>query len=510
MPKQTVWLKFNKRVDRRSPRNEGDPDSPIRCENLIRRDNLLETVTGTSKAANTVLDSEPTWMSKYYSIESGVESDKLFTYTKGGKLWLLNERDDVIVQVSSNKVFNTSAYPRSASFKTANQTKLYMVDGKNLWSYDGNAGNDWELISITDTDGNTVNPVDVIEHRDRLWLLSDTTVFVSANLNPETFDSSTDSVNIIVGSGKGRNIGFGKIENNLYIFNTEGIFVVTGDVISALAPTFEVELVDPHKCIARGSIQTVEGAIVYLGEDLELWSWDGVQPKMLSYSEHLALDINPYKQQLEKCSSIYDPVNKMYKISVVATSKSLPNLEFWWDAYEDKIYFIKGRKVTCYARSDATEDLQTLYLGCSDNYIRYEDKSATFDGTPIPVSFRSRNITLVKGTNVRICNFYPQVGVYGDVDLNIRHHLDSRLSDDSSDGTNFNQNLRGEVKTLGSIRIPRQTEFTGRAQPIIDYARGETISFEIVNSTQDLRIKLIAMGVEYIRKSKKKGRIIGQ
>ena len=115
---------------------------------------------------------------------------------------------------------------------------------------------------------------------------------------------------------------------------------------------------------------------------------------------------------LKQCVSTYSDQDKYYKLSVVEIDKIAPNLEYWWDAYEDRIDFIKGRGVTAYAKGDPNIDLQTLYIA-SDKYIMYENAGFNFNESPIPVQWRTRNIVFSKGRNVRIVNFYPQVQATG-------------------------------------------------------------------------------------------------
>ena len=503
----TKYLTFTGRVDRWNSTDSGNASDVFRRENLLSRGGVLNTVKGLEKVISSVLTSIPRWTGRYYTIETGLISPKTFVYTEDGKLSVLNERDKTHRIIKEG--LNTNAYPRHAFFKTSNQTKMYLVDGRDLWKHDGNNDNRWEKVPLTDTNQDTINPIFIIEHRDRLWLLSETDIYVSKNLDPEVFDDATDSLNLIVGSGRSKNRGFGLIEDNLYIFTTEGIFAVIGDLISAVASTFDIRLVDNKKCISSGSIAQVNKAINFLADDREIWSWDGQQVKLLSHLERTALDINDKPDMLAKIVSTYN--DGYYKLSVVEKGKVENNLEFWWDAFENKIDFIKGRNVTCYASADPSEEEPFDIVGRTDKFIDYENRGRHFDGTPIPIQFRSKDIPIHNlGVNARIVNFYPKLKPHGNMNLVIRYHLDSRLSfpvDGTS--TTWSQNLRGETRTLGSIEITRQSQFTGRNQPLADYARGETIAFEIVDSQLNMEIHLKSIGVEYIPKKAKKAVTIG-
>src|SRR3990167_3488063 len=256
------YQKFNSTINRRDQQNEGDMSEPVSRENWLCRDGKLQVPKGTERAITTVLSGKPRWMGRYYTVETGISSPKSFIYTEDGVLWVMNSLAQTATSILSN--LNTNAYPVHQLFKTQNQTKLFLVDGENLFRYDGNNDNNFELLNITDTNGATLDPIDVIEHKDRLCMISETNLYISKNLEPENFADATDSLVIIVGSGRGRNLALGKLEDRLFILTTEGIFVLEGDVISALAQTFEVRLVDERKIIAGRSVANVEKALVFL------------------------------------------------------------------------------------------------------------------------------------------------------------------------------------------------------------------------------------------------------
>lgn len=227
MPDFTV--KFNAKIDRRSPRDEGDINSPLLRENWLSRDGKLSKPPG-NEAVITDLPDVPRWMGRYHTIEAGQTSPKTFVYTQDGAISLLD--DQLGTSTVVKQLLNQNARPRSWLFKTDQQTKMFLVDGVTLFQYDGNNNNTFDTVALLDSTGASVKPIDLIEHKDRLFVISKTSLFVSKNLDPEVFDDATDSIQIIVGSGKGENLALGKIEDKLYILNTEGIFILDGDVIS--------------------------------------------------------------------------------------------------------------------------------------------------------------------------------------------------------------------------------------------------------------------------------------
>ena len=224
------FVKCTGDIDRRFPRDEGKPEDVYYRHNLLARDGVLRSPSGTELLASIPTGAIPTWFERYTSIETGVVSPKSFCYSQDGVIWRVDIVAGTLSQAKSG--LNENAYPRSWQYKYGTQTFLFLVDGENLWKYDGNDSNIWEDVGLVDADDNPIYPIDVIEHKDRLCLLTKNVLKISANLEPTTFDSAVDSIEIVLGSGKGENIAFGKIDDNLFILNTEGIFVLIGDTIS--------------------------------------------------------------------------------------------------------------------------------------------------------------------------------------------------------------------------------------------------------------------------------------
>jgi len=501
-----AFFKFTGTIDRRSPPNEGDMTEPLLRENWLCRNGILKKPDGTERAITTILSDIPRWMGRYYTIETGVAAPKTFAYTKDGIIWIIDDQAQTAVAVKT--LLNTNAYPRHQLFKTANQTRLYLVDGNDLYRYDGNSENNFIKVGLTDNAGKSIVPIDVIEHRDRLWLLSKTNLYASKNLDPENFSNANDSLNIIVGSGRGHNLAFARLGYRLYIFNTEGIFVVEGDVISALASTFEVRIVDERKIIAARSVTKVEKAILFVADNYELWSFDGSSAQMLTYKFILRDFINPIKELLDKAVATY--FNNYYMLSFVEKGQTEPNMEIWWDSLENKIDIVRGRNISCYLDIDPAEENDYLQSGRSDiGMIMNCDRGYNFDGTAITVKLRTRDIPIAKGVNVRLLAFYPEITPTGNRNIVINYLLDGRLSNSSGADAFWTQNLRGEVNTLGTISIGNQNQFTDRVRPKINYARGESIAFRIEDTTVDLRADFRGIGIDFIKKHERKGKLVG-
>lgn len=501
-----IFLKFTGEIDRRSPANEGEVSNPIVRENFLARDGVLRKPRGTEEAVATILDDKPRWISQYYTNETGVTTPKTFAYTKDGKLWSLDLVLETATVIKEN--LNPNAYPNSWMFKSGEQVFLYLVDGKNLWKYDGN--NDLLFVTVTleDNEGKSVLPIDIREHRDRSLIISQSFLFVSKNLNFDVFDDPTDSIQIIIGSGKGKNLAINKIEDRFYILNTEGIFVLTGDVISALASTFDIDLIEERNIIAGRTAIKVEKAIVFWADDYELWSFNGNSSEMLTFNLKLKDFCSRVRQNLDKATATY--FNNYYMMSFVEDGETEPNLEVWWDALKPRTDIVRGRNVSCFAKSDPTREDEFLLLGRSDvNKVMYADRGFNFGGLGIAVRFITRSIFVKKGHNVRFLAFYPEIEQTGNTNITIQYLLDTRNSNLDVDSVNWTQNLRGDTITLGEIKIPNQTNFTDRIRPKIKFSRGESIAFRIEDTTIGAKLNMVGMGIDFATKSKSKGATIG-
>lgn len=495
-----TFLKFTGHINRRLPKDEGDYADPVLRENWLSRDGRLQKPEG-NESVITGLSGIPRWMGRYHTLETGNESPKSFVYTEDGVIHVINDQAQTSTVVK--QLLNQNAYPQHWIFKTTQQNKMFFVDGVNMYSYDGN--NDNTFLQV-DLDG--FAPIDVIEHKDRLCLISRTSLKISKRLDPENFDDANDSLEVIVGSGKGVNLALRKIEDRLYILNSEGIFVLEGDVISALASTFEIRLVDERRIISARTSAIVEKAIVFLADDYEIWSFNGDNSQMLSYNFKLKDFVNDYPTPIKKAVAVYH--DNYYKLSFVEKGETEPNIEIWWDAFENKIEVVRGRHVSCYMKTDPSIEREYLEMGQSDvGTIVRDGRGYNFRGSAITTKLRTRDITLKKGHNVRVTAFYPQFEPTGNRDIVIRYLLDGRLSNPSGADAHWNQNLRAETKTLGMIEIKNQSQATWRVRPKIDYARGESIAFEIEESTLDLRSVFLGIGIDYTVKDKSKGVTVG-
>ena len=377
------FWKFTGKIDDRNPSNEGDFASPVVCENLLSRDGVLKTPPGTVKDITTELTAQATWGARYDTQETGIiKKEKSLCYTIDGKIWLVDELAKTASVIKSG--LNENAYPKSWMCKIETQTIMYIVDGLNLYRYDGNNDNEITKVKVEDANGDPVKPIDLIEHKDRLILISQDFMFVSKNLVYERFDDPTDSIQLIVGAGKGVNFALGKIEDNLYIFNTQGIFALFGDEISAVASGFSINLVEERNIIPGRTAIKVEKAINFLAatdKNIELWSFDGVNTKLLSHLEKIHDKINLNTEHLAKAVAYY--YDNYYMVSLVERGETQNNIEFWWDALGGSARWVRGRNVSFYMSSDPTIEEPFMWVGHSTSrfILRHAPGERTYNGS---------------------------------------------------------------------------------------------------------------------------------
>ena len=493
------------KINRRSPRTVSSNKEVWYRQNMVSRDGRLKKVAGTEPAIDTGLTDVCTWLGRYVSYETGVMSPKTFAYTIDGKLWNISETNRTATEIKTG--FNLKAYPESRILKYGNQNYMYFIDGVSLFKYDGNNSNVFTTVPISHIGTRLVS---LIEHRDRLLVLGDRSLRESKNLDFDVFDDATDSIEIIVGSGKGTCLALRKIEERLYILTTEGVYILDGDTISAVAETFSISLVEERNIISARTAIKVENSIMFLaGEDenIELWSFDGGNSKLLSYSEKITEFINPYKEQLDKAVAIYE--DHYYKLSFVQTGATYNNFEVWYDAIEDKIDFVVGRNVSCYMTADTTAEINYSLIGRSDkNTICYANRGINFSGNPIELKLTSKDIILNKGDRARVDDIFVLFEPSGERSVFIRYLLDGRLSD-ISNTAQFYQDLSGDAATLGFIRINNQSQAMERIKPRIDYSCGISMALELYDNNIDTECSILGIGFNITNKGKIKSKKVG-
>ena len=502
-----VYVRFNGTIDRRNPRDEFLKDkenSVYMRENFLARDGKLKRPVGTVHQITTTLTGIPTWITRYNTVEIGQISPKSFFYTQDGKAWVIDDQAKTATVVK--ELLNKDAYPNSDLFKLGDQVFNYFVDGEGLYKYDGNNANNWEKVKLEDSDGNSVKPTDVKEFQERLCVISDSYLFISKNLEPDTLDDATDSIQIQIGKGRGKNLSLISLGDNLYIFNTEGIYILEG-IISAVASTFWVRQVDDHKILSGRTCKKVESAIFFLASDYNVWAFNGSSCEKKTHNEKLEDFINTSRDMLDKAVATYE--ENYYKLSFVEKGSTYPNLEWWWDSLEDRGDFVRGRNVACYLETESTVEEVFRQIGKSNEAKILNCVGTAFDTEPIRSKLWTKDITIKKGHNVRFRSFYLDIEpISATMRIDVNYLLDGRIGNDVA--TSWTQALQGETWDLGQIHIANQSQVIHKTQPKIDYARGQSIAFYIDDAKPDTYITIKGMRIDYITKHRKKDYRVSQ
>jgi hypothetical protein len=159
-------------------------------------------------------------------------------------------------------------------------------------------------------------------------------------------------------------------------------------------------------------------------------------------------------------------------------------------------------------QTDPNIEQKYMLLGRSDTItIMRADEGYNFDNLPIVVRLRTKDVTPEKGRNVRFTAFRPEIAPFANKNIKFQYMLDGRSSNIVD--AYFNQNLEGEYIELGEIHIKNQDVFSDRVRPFINYAKGQSVAFVIIDSTLNLPFELRSIKIEYIDKFKKKTKKVG-
>jgi len=285
---------------------------------------------------------------------------------------------------------------------------------------------------------------------------------------------------------------------------------LAGDVISAVASTFEVRFQHYRRVLSGRSVKKVENAILMLADDYNVWSFDGQDTTKLTHLEKLEDFINPYRQFLDKAVATY--FNNYYMLSFVENGHTTNNLELYWDAIENKCDFVRDRNASCYLEIDRTIENNFQQIGSSNfGYTLYTEQGYNFDGVAINTRLWTKDITPSKGKNVRFYAFTPELQPGMDISpdhFTMIYTLDGRITD-LDNKAKWEQSNLGEVKTIGMVSIQNQNQVIGRMRPKINYSKGTSIAFYINYIALNKRIELLGIGAQFIERPLKKSRKVG-
>lgn len=483
-----------------------------KLQNFIIRDSKISKVPSTEAYNSSELNAAISWLHRAYHKRADNSFMKvLFAFADG----TIYYGDDVAGTFTATNIdsLDENIIPTHAIMQVSGNSILYFFpgDGSGVKKYDGNGSYQWESTNIETDLGRVVESA--VVHLDRMWYISkdSSTIAYSTGLEPENL--SDDAADIIVGQEKdsiAKRIMLGANER-LYIFKDQSIYELYGRTPS----TFQIRrLTDRYGLAAKRAIYPVGGGFIFLNTfDKELYFFGGSESSIIPLTENTIrlreiLDII----HIEKCDmtvhkglfrfafkhkddSIYQDRELVYPIS-----EPRPDGTPKWS-------MIKGNKVYTYALMQQQGDDNILLMGRSDvGKVMYYERGQGFDNQPIETLLRTAELVASEDKDVRFKGFYVK-GKPGSQNhpLKFRYYLNGRYA------TTNEQDLdtKGELRTLGSIKLSTQSLFNNRIIPMHAYSKGNSISFEISDFNLATEIELYSIAVKAQERHKIRSSLTG-
>ena len=380
-------------------------------------------------------------------------------------------------------VLESGFYPIDSTLKVGGQVCTFLVDGKYFYKFIPNAAGNWEQLPIlTDVDGNNIEPIFTAEWLDRQWVLvaGRNVLLGSANLNPELFNSATDSILIELPPGNGGYPrGLVKYRGVLYVFHDDYFVPVSGSSPS----TFGIkpgDVVESYGCSAPRSICIYGNKIGFLNsKDNEYYltsgTFDSTDEVPLSYPIQLGKLMHPTLSVDTVC--VHDSDLNAIRIAYYPSGGTTLGDEEIYSFNEQKwCGQTRGRKISCYSQWDGLNDDGRLTTGRSDSgCFMVNDESINFDGAAIHYKWVSGSYAPKDPFDVQFDTFYLDAKPSGNTIVAVAYYIDSRITTSASEDVN----KQGEFLNLGLIQIADQTVFLNRFTPFVDKSKGRMIRFQI-------------------------------
>ena len=513
MPNQILTVSPTGRINRRDKPDEIGDDEVLSRENFIvigTKNKKNKKIPGSDRLNATSAGTPPfVWAQRYYT---GGAFRKSFAYNQNGTLYHIADNGTLTSLITT---FSPLAYPSSAIMKVSGNDILYFAEGiaNSIYSYDGNAGN-----TFTREGSVTLTPVIMISHLDRLWVVEEDSdsVNFSVNLNPVNFTDSTDAGTISIGAKRGSKIqALAILNETLYIFKSDSIWALLGKTPSE----FTVVEVHPFRGIAaRRSMQNVESAIIFLGDDYEFYSFGGTieSTKLLTYDLAIAGDLTKdlnqiiNKDRMAQVASTYH--NFLYRCAFTETGETQNNLEYIFVTTNETDTITRGNNVSCYMKWDRNPDKNELITGRSDiGRLMHQYRGLNWDNQATSPTMPIRIQTKFIGggiQNQRFKRAWVNSEVLGAEPIRIRYYLDTRNA--VSDSVNDEWVIQGETKSMtNNIRINSQLAVTSRVNLRHNAAKGQSISFEINQDRADVDFSFSSIDLEVVTKNIKRNQRVG-
>src|SRR3990167_8974620 len=364
MPRQIVEINPVGNLDRRSLPTQVDMTGVLSRENFLviganKESLFLKKFPGANRfnstAAGTTFQSGIRWYTKK-------DVRRTFTYNTNGYIYYFDENGNATQLIG---VFSPLAIPAWEIIRVTDTDILYFSEGVStgMYSFDGNLDNVFNKeVAVT------LNLVDMVSWLDRLWGFEEDeeALNFSKNLVPTNFTDSTDAGTVVIGAKRGSKIQKIIVLNDyLYIFKQDSIWRIIGRTPNE----FQVEIVhDSLGLAARWSLALVEGGLIFLGSDYEVYSFGGTKEstKMLTYNialgGDLTKDLNPIINvtKMDNVRAIYH--NKLYRMAFTESTLTTNNMEYIYNAVNEKDSFTRGFNVSCYIPFTRYPDKQELLV----------------------------------------------------------------------------------------------------------------------------------------------------
>ena len=482
-----------------------------KLQNFIVRDNKIMKVGGTEAYNSSELPAKIPWLHRSYHKRGDGTFIKVLLAYSNGKVYY---GDDVAGTFTETNIagFDVNAIPTQATMQVSGNSIMYFFTGINdVVKYDGNGSYQFETTALNDGLGRVIESA--VVHLDRMWYVSKNSSFLACSTTLKPEDLTTDAKDIIIGQEtdsiiKRVVVGAGE---RLYIFKNQSIYEMYGRTPS----TFEFRRVtDKYGLACKRGIYPVGGGFVFLNEfDKELYYFGGTEASIVSLTEdtirlreildtvqienvdmtvHDGLFRFAFKH---KDDSIYQDRELVY-----AVNEPRPDRIPKWS-------MIKGTKVLNYALLQQQGDSNLLMTGRSDEgTVVYHNRGFNFDGASIETLVRTAELVASEDKDVRFKGFYVK-GKPGSQNhpVKFRYYLNGRYA------TTNEQDLdtKGELRTLGSIKLSTQSLFNNRIIPMHAYSKGNSISFEISDFNAATSMEIYSIAVKTQERHKIRTQLVG-
>lgn len=468
-------------------------------QNLIPSLGKIYKFPGTQRYTPTPLINPITWAERYYGIKAdGSFVKKTFCFSNG----IIYAVDDVTGALTSvQEGFNTNVRPESVVIQVAENSLMFFFTGEDVpYYYDGNGANQWYKSSITYKFQQGVCWLD------RLWAFEKnaSTLYYSKTLFPENLTDTTDAGSIIIGNDKdsfSRRIVL--LGDTLFIFKNNGIYYIEGRTPS----TFAARLVtDKYGLAAKRGITKVLSALAFVNEfDKEVYSFGGTETsiKLLSREVEFSKLADHTKIENICCVEHKNLFRLSYQPSYAASDSLYNSDEICYPTQEinsrkqPKWCISHGANIGCYSVWDRQGDKNELVTGRSDTgLLMYHYRGHNWDNTAMEIRIRTKDKVYFEGRNCRFNYFIIDGSPQQDKTITLRWYLNSRLYGYTKVGSNTTL-LDGEEQTIAAMNFTTQARFNKRIVPSIVYAKSNSLSLEVEDSTLNADFELYSIIVDY-------------